>query len=409
MPNFVTFYPTQGAKTDTSSRATVAENGLGHSRQQTATVHSGDKSVNITFSQGSRVTISNESGLSHLGGQQTFYINESEPQNWTISYFTTQSASWALIDDKGTNWVKISWSGNNGNAQRSYTFKLTSDSGYESYFTITQDARPIIETTYTLAWTTPPSLIVSGTNGIVSLGPLKATYNQAPYPAHYEVLITFFGNEPGEGWREISGKTIQYGNVTMNTATGSHTDTIDLSAAYDEYDLGDISGYSGIKMITEIQIKTQATAGDVNLTGVPIQDSIYGGSSSLTASPSSYTFPTAGGSLVVNVTSNVAWEASIEYLATAGVTERDWLSFSGGVHTGSGDGSFTLVAATDTTVFDARSARITITGGGVSAPVSVTQTPVAVVLTASAGQTSFTYAGGTTTITISSNYKWTIE
>jgi hypothetical protein len=117
--------------------------------------------------------------------------------------------------------------------------------------------------------------------------------------------------------------------------------------------------------------------------------------SALTVSPTSLSALVMGGTQTVAVTANVDWTAT---------TTATWLSISGG--SGSGNGTFTVTSQAKTTSA-ARSATISIKGGGITRSLTVTQAANA--LTVSPATWTVTPLGGTRGINVTSNLAWTVS
>lgn len=115
----------------------------------------------------------------------------------------------------------------------------------------------------------------------------------------------------------------------------------------------------------------------------------------LTVSPTSYNFPYDGGSKVILVNSNLSYTIS---------KNKSWISISKSGDTGSG--SFTISCIKNPTT-SIQSGTVTVTGGGISRTITVTQTGPSL----SISPTSLSYAtsGGTKTVAVTSNTNWTIS
>ena len=115
----------------------------------------------------------------------------------------------------------------------------------------------------------------------------------------------------------------------------------------------------------------------------------------LTVSPTSLTFGSGASSAPVTVTSNVSWTVS-ETLS--------WITVS--PTGGSGNGSFTVSATANTGA--ARSGTITVNGGGLSRPITVSQPAVTNTLTIAPTSLSFAATASSSTVTVTSNGGWTV-
>lgn len=88
--------------------------------------------------------------------------------------------------------------------------------------------------------------------------------------------------------------------------------------------------------------------------------SVFSGSSSLTVSASSLSFSSASGSQSVSVNSNISWTAT---------DNQSWISLSPA--SGSNNGSFNVSVTANTS--SARSGTVTVTGGGITRTINVSQ------------------------------------
>ena len=118
----------------------------------------------------------------------------------------------------------------------------------------------------------------------------------------------------------------------------------------------------------------------------------------LTVNPSSLSFGYSGGSDSFTISSNVSWTVT---------SSATWCTVS--PSSGSNNGTVTVKASENTSTAD-RTATITVTGGGITKTISVTQghkdsDPY---LTVNKSSLSFDYSGGSSTFTITSNVSWTV-
>jgi len=117
----------------------------------------------------------------------------------------------------------------------------------------------------------------------------------------------------------------------------------------------------------------------------------------LTLSQTSLSFASAAASSAVNVTANVSWTVT---------DDQTWLSAS--PTSGSNNGSFT-VSATANTGTTSRTGTVTVTGGGLTRMVAVTQAgTTASTLTVSATSLALASSASTGTFSITSNVSWTV-
>jgi len=117
----------------------------------------------------------------------------------------------------------------------------------------------------------------------------------------------------------------------------------------------------------------------------------------LVVSPTSLSFASAASSLPVSVTANVSWTVT---------DNQTWITAS--PTSGANNGSFT-VSATANTGTAARTGTVTVTGGGLTRTISVTQAaPTANNLTLSQTALSFASAASSSAVNVTANVGWTV-
>ena len=116
----------------------------------------------------------------------------------------------------------------------------------------------------------------------------------------------------------------------------------------------------------------------------------------LTVLQKSLNFSAAGGQQSFTITSNIEWSA---------VSNASWLTLS--KTNGSSDDQVTATATANTSTSQ-RTARITVSGGGLTQIVDVTQAGVTTSLSVSTYSLNFPYTGGQQTFDIFSNESWTV-
>jgi len=116
----------------------------------------------------------------------------------------------------------------------------------------------------------------------------------------------------------------------------------------------------------------------------------------LTVPQKSLNFTAAGGQQSFTITSNIDWSA---------VSNASWLTLS--KVSGSSNDQVTATAAANTSTSE-RTARITVSGGGLTQIIEVTQAGVTTFLTVSTSSLSFPYAGEQQSFDIVSNTSWTV-
>jgi Flp pilus assembly protein protease CpaA len=124
---------------------------------------------------------------------------------------------------------------------------------------------------------------------------------------------------------------------------------------------------------------------------------IGGNSTLLTVTPSLLDFTKDGGTASVSVTSNIGWTA---------VSNAAWLTVAPA--SGSGNGSITVTASANAST-GSRTATITVSGSGITRTIAVTQASATTSTTLAVSPSSFDFAaaGGTTSVSVTSNVSWT--
>jgi mannan endo-1,4-beta-mannosidase len=120
-------------------------------------------------------------------------------------------------------------------------------------------------------------------------------------------------------------------------------------------------------------------------------------SSSLTVSPTSVSFGSGAQSQSITVSSNISWTVS---------KDQSWISTS--VTGGSNNGSFSISVQANTG--SARSGNVTVSGGGITRTISVSQDAASSSLTVTPSSMDFIASGASAqTVTVSSNVSWTVS
>ncbi|NWF90935.1 MAG: T9SS type A sorting domain-containing protein [Ignavibacteriaceae bacterium] len=138
------------------------------------------------------------------------------------------------------------------------------------------------------------------------------------------------------------------------------------------------------------------SSGDVRISGMRLSKS-YGNNEYLGVSPTSRQVSSASGNSNFSVVSNLDWVVS---------SNSPWLSVS--PSNGSNNGIITA-AFTENNDITQRIGSISISGGGISRTVTVTQAPFEISLSITPSNSSVSNQSGTTTFEIISNTVWTVE
>jgi hypothetical protein len=181
------------------------------------------------------------------------------------------------------------------------------------------------------------------------------------------------------GWTATGSATW----VSVSPASGSNSGTVSVTAAAN-------TGDARTATIT-------LTGGGITQT-VSVSQAAASPASSLTLSSLSLTFSAAGSSQSISVTSNVGWTAT---------GNAAWVTVSPA--SGSNNGAVSVTTAANTG--DARTASVTLAGGGLTRTVDIRQAaaaaPPASSLTVSPTSLTFAATGSSQSIAVASNVSWT--
>ncbi|TAF77077.1 MAG: hypothetical protein EAZ53_03065 [Bacteroidetes bacterium] len=122
-----------------------------------------------------------------------------------------------------------------------------------------------------------------------------------------------------------------------------------------------------------------------------------GAAANLVANPLTLTYPSAGNSQNISVTSNINWTI---------VSSQLWLTLSN--PNGTNDGIISATASSNTAT-GIRIAQVTISGGSLTQIVNITQTGANPNVNVNSSTVNFTAAGGVQFVTISSNSNWNVS
>ena len=169
---------------------------------------------------------------------------------------------------------------------------------------------------------------------------------------------------------------------------------------------GNGGGGSGLDMTVNFDPAQLTTWGNRIVNGTngiratSVLASVFGSSQgpNLVVSPTSLSFTSAAASSTVSVTANLGWSVT---------DNQGWISLS--PTSGSNNGSF-AVNATANTGTAARSGTVTVTGGGITRTIAVTQSaPTANNLTVSPSSLSLASAASSCNATVTANVGWTVS
>ena len=119
---------------------------------------------------------------------------------------------------------------------------------------------------------------------------------------------------------------------------------------------------------------------------------------SLSVNPSSLNFSSSAGNKTFNITSNTSWTVK---------SSETWCSVN--TASGSNNATVTVNVTENTSTSSARNATITVSNSSASAIIMVSQDPAGISLDISDSSVSFTYSGGSKSVTIKSNTSWNVS
>jgi hypothetical protein len=190
------------------------------------------------------------------------------------------------------------------------------------------------------------------------------------------------------------------GNTEFNVT--SNTDwTVSDDAAWLIVSPSNGSGDGILTVNYEENTSTNQRVGTINITGGGITRAATITQSAapftLTVSPSNQTLGNSQGSTTFTVVSNTEWTVS---------DDAAWLIVS--PINGSGDGTLTITYENNTSTIQ-RVGTITITGGGITRTITVTQSEAPFTLAVSPSNQTVANSQGSTTFTVTSNSEWTVS
>ena len=287
------------------------------------------------------------------------------PSNQSVTYVSgtttfsiSSNTSWSLSDD--ATWLTVSPTSGSGNRTITATYQENTTTS-QRVGTITVIGGGITRTVTVTQAAAPFTLTVSPSNQSVT--------NASGSTAFTITSNTSWSVSDNATWLTVSpasgtenGAIIA--NYSENTTTSQRVGTITVTGGG----------------ITRTVTVTQAAA--------PF---------TLTVSPSNQSVTNASGSTTFTITSNTSWNVS---------DDATWLTVSPA--SGSGDTNLTATYQENTTTSQ-RVGTITVTGGGITRTVTVTQSAAPFTLTISPSNRSVTNASGSTTFTITSNTSWSVS
>ncbi len=344
---WLTVSPTSGNNNQTLT-ATFTENTTTSQRIGTITVTGGGITRTVTVTQSATaftLTVTPQNQSVTNAPGSTAFSVESNT-NWTVS----ENEEWLTVSpDNGTGNGAIiaSYDENLSTSQRVGTITVTG-SGITRTVTVTQSA-----TAFTLT-VTPQNQSVTNASG-----------------------STEFSVQSNTNWTVSDDANW----LTVNPTSGNNNQT--LTATYSE------------------NTTTSQRVGTITITGGGITRTVTVTQSAtaytLTVTPQNQSVTNAPGSTEFSVQSNTSWTVS---------DDANWLTVS----PTSGNNNQTLTATySENTTTTQRIGTLTVTGGGITRTVTVTQSATVFILTVTPQNQSVTNASGSTEFSVQSNTNWTVS
>ena len=294
----------------------------------------------------------NSIGFKYSGGEESFTISTNSPRTWRI------------IKSDASNWLSLSAYSGLGNSSVTVIAQANTDPTNQSA-KITFDGEGILH---------PDTILV--------------TMEARPYLTLPETPLTFINSGETQildissnvSWKIESSENW----LSFSTLSGSNSAKVNVTA---------LANTSTSERSTIITVK-----GDDGITKT-INAKQPGVNALLTVSTQSMSFPYSAGNIGFSINSNTSWEVSVSSNATS------WLSISAssGFNFGIIDVSVTANPSSQ------RTGTITVSGGGITRTISVTQAGVNALLTVSTQSMSFPSSAGDIPFQINSNTSWEVK
>ena len=329
---------------------TAAENTTTTQREATITVSGGGIVLSVKVTQAcASVTLSaNTMSFSSVDEEKSFTIESNT--NWTVS---SNETSWLTVSpSSGSNngTVTVKAAANSSTSQRTASITVSIGSAAQT-IEVTQAGIPI----YLNVSTTSISVLASGNTN-------------SHYTFDIESNTDWTISKGDETWFSIT-PTSGANNKTISIYVDNNTSTSDLTATIT---------VSGGNITHVIRLILPAPF--------------------MTVSETAISFSPSGGQKSFEVNSNVSWRVTS--------SETSWLtvSLSSGLAW-----RLVNVTATANTSISERTATITVSGGGITHTISVTQPGAELALIVSTTSLSFSTSAEEKTFSIESNQSWTVS
>ena len=235
---------------------------------------------------------------------------------------------------------------------------------------------------------------------------LDSTLRATSYIPMYADGVLVYGAPPTAG-----GNTLTVSPTSLSFASAAGTSSVAISsnvswtasANQTWITVAPTSGSNNASLAVSVTANTGTASrtGTVTVTGGGISRTVSvtqaaPATNTLSVSPTSLSFASSAGSSTASVSSNVSWTVS---------ANQTWIAVT--PTSGSNNGSLT-VSVTANTGTASRSGTVTVSGGGLTAIISVTQAaPSTASLTVSPTALSLGSSAGNSTVTVTSNVTWT--
>jgi hypothetical protein len=364
----------------------------------------GTHNITLTVTDNKGTTGTDNVVVSVLSGASLIIEAESATRTGSTTVLTGASSSGTGYVEMAASPATIVWSVSNVPVSANYqvTFVTRSYGGTSAngskVETITTSAGGSTNVTFAAAST--------WRSDVVSL-PLNAGSNTITISANWGYIDVDYISVKGLGSGTSNTLTVSPASLTFTSGAGNQNISISSNVSWTASSnqtwltLSPASGSNnGTVTATAAPNTGTIRTATVTITGGGITQTVSvtqaaPAANTLTVSPSSLTYTSASGSQNISVTSNVSWTAS---------SNQTWLTLSPA--SGTNNGTVTATATANTGA--SRTANVTITGGGITRTVSVTQSaPAANILTVSPSSLTYASASGSQNISVTSNVSWT--
>ncbi|MDX2188444.1 MAG: BACON domain-containing carbohydrate-binding protein [Bacteroidota bacterium] len=215
------------------------------------------------------------------------------------------------------------------------------------------------------------------------------------------INVTQTGITPNLSFSQANISYTSAGGTTAGNISSNISWTVFKNATWLSLNVSSGTGSGGLSITALANTSTGTRFGVITLSGGGITQLINvtqtGVTPNLSFNQANISYTSAGGTTAGNISSNISWTL---------FKNATWLSLNVSSGTGSGGLSITALANTST---GTRLATITLTGGGLTQFINVTQTGANANLTVSPSALSYLTTGSTTIVSITSNINWSVS